>query len=52
VIQPDDIDDLLHDCGSVDSLKESWICGLRSNFRQIRPIVDSDKPPRCAIDAA
>jgi hypothetical protein len=23
---------------------------LRSNFRQIRPIVDGDSPARCAID--
>ena len=29
-------------CGSVESLKESWRWGLRSNFFQIRPMVDFD----------
>src|SRR3984885_15492851 len=37
--------------GSVDSLKESWRWGLRSNFRQIRPTVDFDRPLRLAIEA-
>ena len=30
--------------GSLDSLKESARCGLSSNARQIRPIVDLDQP--------
>ena len=37
--------------GSVDSLKVSARCGLSSNVRQIRPIVDFDSPDRLAIDA-
>src|ERR1700689_1737849 len=37
--------------GSVDSLKVPAKCGLRSNLRQIRPIVDLDSPLRCAIEA-
>ena len=31
--------------GSVLSLKPSVRCGLSSNLRQIRPIVESDRPP-------
>src|SRR6266496_516966 len=37
--------------GSVESLNPSVRCGLSSNFRQIRPIVDFDRPLRFAIDA-
>src|SRR4051812_22139466 len=37
--------------GSDDNLKLSLRCGLSSKSRQIRPIVDLDKPERCAIDA-
>src|SRR5687768_13842196 len=37
--------------GSVDSLNVSVRCGLSSNLRQIRPIVDFDNPLRRAIDA-
>src|SRR3954453_7749254 len=37
--------------GSVDSLNVSARCGLSSNLRQIRPIVDLDRPLRRAIDA-
>ncbi len=37
--------------GSVDSLNVPVKCGLRSNLRQIRPIVDFDSPLRCAIEA-
>src|SRR3954453_21069888 len=37
--------------GSVDSLNVSTRCGLSSNLRQIRPIVDFDNPLRLAIDA-
>ena len=36
--------------GSEDSLNESLRCGLRSNLRQIRPIVDGDSPLRAAIE--
>ena len=36
--------------GSVDSLNPSCRSGLSSNFRQIRPIVEADRPDRCAID--
>src|SRR3982750_4926520 len=32
--------------GSVDSLNVSARCGLSSNLRQIRPIVDLDRPLR------
>ena len=32
--------------GSVESLNPSTRCGLRSNRRQIRPIVDGDRPTR------
>src|SRR6185295_4196460 len=51
VVQPDDVDDLLHEKGSVDSLKDSCRCGLRPNFFQIRPMVDFDSPVRAAIEA-
>lgn len=37
--------------GSVLSLNPSVRCGLSSNLRQIRPIVESDRPLRLAIDA-
>jgi hypothetical protein len=37
--------------GSVDSLNPSTRWGLRSNLRQIRPMVDSDRPLRRAIEA-
>ena len=37
--------------GSEESLNPSVRCGFRSNFRQIRPIVDGDRPLRLAIDA-
>ena len=37
--------------GSVDSLKVPVKCGLMSNLRQIRPIVDLDRPARSAIEA-
>ena len=37
--------------GRCDSLKPSMRCGLRSNLRQIRPTVDSDRPLRLAIEA-
>jgi hypothetical protein len=37
--------------GSVDSLNVSLRCGLRSNFRQIRPTVDLLSPLRLAMDA-
>jgi hypothetical protein len=37
--------------GSVDSLNESVRWGFSSNLRQIRPIVDSDRPLRLAIEA-
>jgi len=37
--------------GSVDSLKESCRCGLRSNLRQIRPMVDLLSPECLAIEA-
>ena len=37
--------------GSVDSLKESCRRGLRSNLRQIRPMVDLLSPVRLAIEA-
>src|SRR5258705_8680465 len=36
--------------GSVDSVNPSTRCGLISNFRQIRPIVDLDSPDLAAID--
>src|SRR5215472_1967258 len=36
--------------GSEDSLKVPVKCGFRSNFRQIRPIVDLDSPLRAAIE--
>src|SRR5919206_3660604 len=36
--------------GSVDSLNVSTRCGLSSNLRQIRPMVDLDNPLRSAID--
>src|ERR1700691_1654223 len=36
--------------GSLESLKPSTRCGLSSNRRQIRPIVDLDSPERSAID--
>lgn len=38
-------------CGSVDNLNPSTTCGLRSKRRQIRPIVEADRPARLAIDA-
>ena len=37
--------------GSVDSLNPSVRCGLSSNLRQIRPIVERDRPLRRAIEA-
>ena len=37
--------------GSADSLNVPVKCGLRSNLRQIRPIVDFDSPLRRAIEA-
>ena len=37
--------------GSVDSLNVPVKCGLISNLRQIRPIVDGDSPLRSAIEA-
>ena len=37
--------------GSVDNLNVPVKCGLRSNLRQIRPIVDFDSPARFAIEA-
>jgi hypothetical protein len=37
--------------GSEDSLNPSCRWGFRSNFRQIRPIVDGARPDRRAIDA-
>ena len=37
--------------GSVDSLNVPAKCGLRSNLRQIRPIVDLLSPLRSAIEA-
>ena len=37
--------------GSVDSLNVPAKCGLISNLRQIRPIVDGDSPLRSAIEA-
>src|SRR5512132_4403233 len=37
--------------GSADSLKVSARWGLSSKVRQIRPIVDSDRPDRSAIEA-
>ena len=37
--------------GSADSLKESCRCGLRSNFFQIRPMVDLLSPECLAIEA-
>ena len=42
---------LATNCGSVDSLNPSCGWGLRSNFFQIRPIVDLLSPARLAIDA-
>jgi hypothetical protein len=36
---------------SGDSLNPSARCGLRSNFRQILPIVEGYRPLRLAIDA-
>jgi hypothetical protein len=50
VLEPGHIDDLATNSGSVDSLNPSLRCGLRSNFRQIRPIVEGDRPLRAAID--
>jgi len=50
VVEPDDIDDLVHELGSVESLKKSCTWGLSSNCRQIRPIVEGDRPLRAAID--
>jgi hypothetical protein len=49
VIQPDDIDDLVDNSGSVDSLKLSVRCGLRPKVRQIRPILDVLSPDLSAI---
>ena len=37
--------------GSDDNLKVPVRCGLRSKSRQIRPMVDFDRPLRAAIDA-
>src|SRR2546425_763988 len=36
--------------GSVESLNVSAWCGLRLNLRQIRPMVDFDRPDLSAID--
>ena len=36
--------------GPEESLNPSVRCGFSSNFRQIRPIVDGDRPLRLAID--
>jgi hypothetical protein len=50
VIQADESTILSTNNGSVESLNPSWRCGLSSNRRQICPIVDGDKPVRCAIE--
>ena len=51
-IQADDVEDLLDEQRVVGlSLNESARCGLSSNARQIRPIVDLDSPLRWAIFA-
>ena len=51
-IQSDDVVYLFStNCGSVESLNPSWRCGFSSNARQIRPIVDLDRPLRSAIFA-
>ncbi|MBB5156847.1 hypothetical protein [Saccharopolyspora phatthalungensis] len=46
VVQADNVDDLLPNNGSLDSLNPSTRCGLSSKFRQIRSIVDFDNPLR------
>ena len=38
-------------CGSTDSLNVSTRCGLSPNSRQIRPIVERDRPVSAAIEA-
>jgi hypothetical protein len=50
VVEPDRVDDLSTNCGSVESLKKSCTCGMSSNWRQIRPIVvgDSQDPESVA----
>lgn len=49
-IQPDDIADLVDNCGSVDNLKSSIRCGFNPNVRQIRDIAVWFKPTLAAID--
>lgn len=51
MVEPDDVDDLGHELRSVEILKPSLRWVLRSNIDQIRPIVDFERPDRCAIEA-
>ena len=50
-VQPDDVGTFSTNSGSLDSLNVSARCGLSSNARQIRPIVDSTARTASAIDA-
>jgi len=49
VVQPDDIDDLVHELRSVESLNESCRCGLELEFSQMRRWW-LDRPVRLAIE--
>ena len=51
VVEPGDVDDFATNSGSVLSLNPSIRCGLRSNFRQIRPTVNLLRPLRRAIES-
>jgi hypothetical protein len=51
VIQVGHIDELLHEQRVGAQLERAVKCGLRSNLRQIRPIVDLDRPGRRPIEA-
>jgi len=50
VVEPDDIDHLLDEQRVGGQFETSVRCGFNSNLRQIRPMVDSDRPLCCAID--
>jgi hypothetical protein len=51
VVEPDHVDDLVDEQRIGGQLEPVDPCGFRSNLRQIRPIVDSDRPLCLAIDA-
>ena len=51
MVEADDVDDLLHEQRVGGQLEPVLEWGLRSNFRQIRPMVDLLRPDRSAIDA-